>query len=477
MKLNYLRGALAALLLGAAVAAPAQDGALDPTFGMDGQQAFVPDGDQMHEIRFNAAATLPDGSILMAGYRHKRRPLQPQEPDFRVAVAKLRPDGKVDESFGDDPLHPGLMIYPDLSPGARVEEAKALVLLPDGGAIVAGHFEAGSEMAGFTLKIDAAGVLVQDYGQRGVARLPFRLIDDVALDSHGRIVVAGQQRGQMPLYRGFVARLEPAAGAPDASFSGDGVVEFVQMQDDQPVDNYGGMRSVAIAADDAIVVGGWQGRDPFVNEFSLARLNADGTFDRDFVGGGWSVFEPAWISSVDSSFAALEVLRDGRIVAAGDYMDEQGTYSRPFLARFTPQGRADAGFGTEATPGYVLLQPRQGFAWQRMTGLAVQSDGRAVYTATANDYSPESPGPSQFLAGRVLVDGTPDASFGNAGVALLPTTGTNLFSDATALTLQFGRAIVVGNNGFPADGNPPLMVRGVVSRLQGDVVFTDGLGG
>jgi len=77
----------------------------------------------------------------------------------------------------------------------------------------------------------------------------------------------------------------------------------------------------------------------------------------------------------------------------------------------------------------------------------------------------------------VLADGTPDAGFGNAGVALVPTTGTNLFSDATALTLQSGQAIVVGNNGFPAEGNPPMMVRGVASRLQGDVVFQDGLGG
>jgi uncharacterized delta-60 repeat protein len=477
MKSNYLSGALAVLLLGAAAAAPAQDGALDPAFGKVGQQAFVPDGDQMHEIRFNAAATLPDGGILLAGYRHKRRPLQPQEPDFRIAVAKLRADGKVDESFGDDPLHPGLMIYPDFSPGARIEEAKALALLPDGSAIVAGHFEAGSETAGFTVKIDAAGALVQDYGQRGVARLPFSLIDDVALDSRGRIVVAGQQRGQVPLYRGFVARLEAATGAPDASFSGDGVVEFVQMQDDQPVDNYGGMRSVAIAADDAIVVAGWQGRDPFVNEFSLARLNADGRLDADFAGGGWDVFEPSWISSVDSSFAAVELLRDGRIVLAGDYMDDQGSYSRPFLARFTPQGRADASFGAAATPGYALLQPREGFAWQRVTGLAVQTDGRIVYTATANDYSPESPGPSQFLAGRLLVDGASDAGFGTAGVALLPAADTDLFSDATALTLQFGRAIVVGNSGFPIEGNPPMMVRGVVSRLQADVVFQDGLGG
>lgn len=477
MKTYYLRGALTVLLLGAAAAALAQDGALDPAFGVAGQQAFAPDGKEMHEIRFNAAATLPDGGILLAGYRHKRRALQPQEPDFRVAVAKLHPDGSIDDSFGDDPLHPGLMIYPDFSPGARIEEARSVALLPGGGAIIAGHFEAGSETAGFTLKIDAAGALVQDYGQRGVARLPASLIDDVALDSQGRIVVAGQQRGQVPLYRGFVARLEAATGAPDASFGGDGVFEFVQMQDGQPVDNYGGMRSVAVAADDALVVAGWQGRDPFVNAFSLARLDASGRLDADFAGGGWAVFEPEWISSVDSSFAAVEVLRDGRIVVAGDYMDGKGSYSRPFLARFTPQGRADGSFGAEATPGYRLLQPRESYAWQRVTGLAVQNDGRLVYTATTNDSSPSSLGPAQFLAGRVLADGTPDVGFGDAGVALLPTTGKNLFSDATALTLQSGQAIVVGNNGFPAEGNPPMMVRGVASRLQADVVFQDGLGG
>ncbi|WP_257387009.1 hypothetical protein [Tahibacter caeni] len=476
MKTNYLRGALAALLLGAAAAAPAQDGALDLAFGEAGQRAFAPDGEEMHELRFNAAATLPDGSILLAGYRHKRRQPLPQEPDYRVVVAKLQPDGKVDESFGGDPLHPGLIVYNDFSPGARIEEAKSLAPLLDGGAIVAGHFEAGSETAGFTMKIDAAGALSQGYGERGIARLPASLIDDVAVDPQGRILVAGQQRGQVPLYRGFVARLD-AAGAPDAGFGGDGVVAFVEMQDDQPVDNYGGMRSVAPTADGGIVVGGWQGRSPFVNALSLARLNADGTFDRDFAGGGWAVFEPGWISSVDSSFAAVEVLRDGRIVAAGDYMDEQGSYSRPFLARFTAQGRADAAFGAEATPGYSLQQPRKGFAWQRVTGLAVQNDGRLVYTATANDFSPEAPGPAQFLAGRVLADGAPDAAFGDAGVALLPTSGTNLFSDATALTLQSGRAIVVGNHGYPADGNPPMMVRGVVSRLQADAIFTDGLGG
>jgi uncharacterized delta-60 repeat protein len=475
MTTSYMSSAMAALLLGASGLAAALDGALDTSFGVAGQQAFAPDGEQMHEIRFNAAATLPDGSILLAGYRHKRRAAQPYEPDYRVAVAKLRADGSPDPAFGSDPQFPGLIIYDDFSPTSRIEEVRAIALTPDGGAILAGHIEAGPERAGFTMKISTDGTLWEGYGEHGLARMASSFFDDVAVDSQGRIVLAGQQRGLQPLYRGFVARLD-AAGAPDRSFAGDGVFEFIEMDNGHPVDRFGGMRSVAIAPEDSIVAGGWQARNAYVNAFSLARLKSDGSLDDSFASGGWSISEPQWIDSIDSSYATLELLRDGRIVAAGDYMDADGNYARPFLARFSAQGRADESFGNAATPGYALLQPRAGFAWQRTSGLAVQNDGRLVYTATANDFSPASPGPALFLAGRANADGSPDTSFGDDGVALISTGAPNLFSDATALTLQAGRAVIVGSSGFPAAGTPPLMVRGVASRLQADAIFADGAG-
>jgi uncharacterized delta-60 repeat protein len=61
-------------------------GALDPTFGSGGKRTIVFGGE--NESVFGAALQ-PDGKIVLAG-----------DSDFRVAVARLNPNGSPDTTFG-----------------------------------------------------------------------------------------------------------------------------------------------------------------------------------------------------------------------------------------------------------------------------------------------------------------------------------------------------------------------------------------
>jgi uncharacterized delta-60 repeat protein len=106
------------------------DGASDPAFGEAGRASVDLDlgGDGFDEAR--DVAIEPDGSILVAG---TARQGEGDLSDF--AVARLRPDGRPDPSFG-----PGgrRNFGPDLD-GLQRDEAFEVVLVPGGRAIVVGH--------------------------------------------------------------------------------------------------------------------------------------------------------------------------------------------------------------------------------------------------------------------------------------------------------------------------------------------------
>ena len=95
------------------------DGRLDPAFGAAGVSKAGPDLGGAH-----ALAQLPDGRLILAGER--------LTGDFReVAVARYRPDGAIDSSFGT-----GGVVGTDVGPGHN--DGAATALYPGGRLVVAG---------------------------------------------------------------------------------------------------------------------------------------------------------------------------------------------------------------------------------------------------------------------------------------------------------------------------------------------------
>src|SRR5438552_9498231 len=135
-----------------------------------------------------------------------------------------------------------------------------------------------------------------------------------------------------------------------------------------------------------------------VADFALARYNADGSLDLTFGSAGRVVTD---FGGDDTAFA-LAVQSDGKIVVAGV---STGGVSMDFaLARYDSDGTLDGTFGSGGQVVTDLGGQDEAFA------LVVQPDGALVAAGVST-----AAGSLDFALARYNTDGTPDATFGNAG--------------------------------------------------------------
>ena len=144
---------------------------------------------------------------------------------------------------------------------------------------------------------------------------------------------------------------------------------------------------VAIQADGKIVVAGTvQDFDTnFIDEFGLARYNANGSLDATFGTGGevTTSFGPD-----ASAFAAgLAIQPDGKIVVAGTVQDFSTDFISEFgLARYNTDGSLDAGFGS----GGLVTTNFGPDTSASAAGVAIGRDGEIIVAGTITDNNFES---------------------------------------------------------------------------------------
>jgi uncharacterized delta-60 repeat protein len=156
------------------------NGSLDATFGSGGR--VVTDFATSADIA-NDVVILADGKILAVGQTYR------SAVGFDFALARYNPDGSPDTGFGTS----GLVAS---NVGSPTDIAYAVAIQPDGKPVVAGRFGFGSTTDDFVLaRYNQDGRLDGGFGTLGVVTTDFASRSDeghdVALQSDGRIVVAG----------------------------------------------------------------------------------------------------------------------------------------------------------------------------------------------------------------------------------------------------------------------------------------------
>lgn len=449
------------LLAGSILAGPAlaRDGDPDRRFGQDGV-AFLASSNPNDRLRPTQVVAQPDGKLLLAGSRDRFTPSAPFDPHALGLVVRLNPDGSADASFGSDPADPGLVVLPDLVVGTALQVIEAMQVLGDGSILVAGTAQAFGPLTGFVVKLAADGSVDRDFGDAGVIRLGGARFNALAVDSRGRIVVAGELAGAGGISRAVVARYT-AAGAPDAAFGDrDGQVLLGQ---DAPA-RAGFLRAVHVGADDGLLVAGsWAEEDFASDAYWIHRLDASGAPDPGFGDGGRRVFRLPDSSSTVNGIGYLVEQPSGHIVFAGHHEGADGVGL--VVGRLHADGTTDVRFGDGTLPGYarIAIAPD---AWNRYpSGLVRQSDGRLVLSA-----SYATGGRSQFIALRLTADGRLDPSFADGGIATFDLAAAGVFSDATALTLAAGQPVVAGAAMRSAGARA---VDLAVVKLENDGVFRE----
>ncbi len=317
------------------------------------------------------AAVQPDGRVLVAGYFTSLNGMA------RPGLARLERDGLLDSSFS-----PAADLNLDVWAIAVQRDRKILV----GG--LSSNFGEGPAV----MRLEPDGR--PDAGFVGpVVQGPSRMVETIALQPDGRILIGGLFTSVAGLPRLGVARLKPD-GSVDEGF----VPPTVTLSDDPGY----GVEHIRVLPDGRILIaGGFSSESGTLH--SIARLEADGSLDPSFV--------PALPEQ--RPIKALAVQSDGRILVAGEFPTATD-WGR--LLRLMPDGTADPTFQSDVGVG--------------ISALALQPDGR-ILVAT-----------NSMVSGAVVrlrTEGTLDPLWQTQ-----PQSG-GYYSATTALILQpDGRVILVG---------------------------------
>jgi len=194
------------------------DGRVDKSFGKEG--AVLVDMGGRYD-RGQTATVAPNGEILLGGVKMNSTGGGRGPTDAIQAIARLRPDGALDRSFGSD----GVRILNGGEEGGTFD----IALAPGGEIVVEGEAELGTAI----WKLRADGSINRGFGKRGLVKIEgrgkrtqFGREEDVDLDEHlgvlpnGKILLAGtgslEGTGHTN-YRVVAVRLNPD-GSIDRSY-------------------------------------------------------------------------------------------------------------------------------------------------------------------------------------------------------------------------------------------------------------------
>jgi uncharacterized delta-60 repeat protein len=304
--------------------------------------------------------------------------------------------------------------------------ANAVAVQADGKIVAAGYTvttDAGRDFA--IARYNSGGALDDNFDGDGKVTIDFFGLDDVinaiAIQPDGKIVVAGYAENSVTLYNFAVARLNPD-GSRDSSFSTNGT---------QTLDFDLGMdiaTSVAIQSDEKIVLGGTV--DLFSDEdFGLMRFMPDGSLDTTFSGDGKQRTD----FGTDSGIGGITLQANNRVVAVG--WSGTGTTTDFAVARYFANGNLDTTFSFDGKLTTDFSADRD-YAYD----VKLQADNKIVVAGQVTFSGDEN-----FGLARYLTDGTLDTSFSGNGRV---NTDFGDEDTANALLIQAnGKLLAIGQSG------------------------------
>jgi uncharacterized delta-60 repeat protein len=269
--------------------------------------------------------------------------------------------------------------------------------------------------------------------------------DNVAVQPDGKIIMTG---AAMSL--GGEANLAVVRMNTDGSYDNTFGTSGTSIVDLGVLDAQGGFEpEIYIQADGKIVICGYTMEVPMENEMLVCRLLPNGSLDAGFGTGG-----KTWVSVLDPTMPhnAYAVTGDaaGNIYACGSVRTGGLPFNQSAIViKLTPSGQLDPTFSED---GKIALTPSTLNNWA--FGIAVQADGKVI----VGGYSGL---PADFMALRLLPDGTYDPTFGTNGITKVDIAGTNTADECKGMTIApDGKILLAGHTYYEATtGYAAAMVR------------------
>jgi uncharacterized delta-60 repeat protein len=348
--------------------------------------------------------------------------------------------------------------------------AAAVVVQPNGDIVTAGEAAIAGQNVILSTRMTPYGALDPTFGVGGIVTVAINGSAGVdsgaglALQPDGKIVLAGDGISGSTGSLQFAAVRLDRDGSLDPSFGEGGIAQV-------PIGAASIATAVVIQPDGKIAIAGTA--IVGIKQLAAARLNPDGTVDTSFGDNGATAFGPA------GGAWGMVVQPDGKLVLAGERLDATGHSDAMMAGRLEADGSVDAGFGRDGTVSVQFGAGAVGFAVALrpddrivLAGAAPTSNGAVAVTALlAGDGSldqtygtggvatvPDPHGVNGIVidqqgrmvfptvgagALRLNADGTPDSSFGNAGLTLVPL-GTAGGANGVAIDPNSGNIVLAG---------------------------------
>ncbi|MEP6466872.1 MAG: T9SS type A sorting domain-containing protein [Parafilimonas sp.] len=370
----------------------AQPGTLDSNFGNNGKVIS-----ETYEGDAYASLLQPDGKIVVGGGGSFYKGTELLRGTLLV---RYNTNGSPDLNFADS----GRGVYILGDSDDYIPTIHAMALQPDGKIVALGNFAVQNGIFGpFSLmRFNTDGSPDENFGINGLVVCNITGGLDAAfkvgLLKDGRIVVAGQPHKDINDYgRGFIACYNQQ-GKFDRSFGDTGVVTILL---DQPA----AINSMAITADNKIIVGGTYGSSVPADEI-LLQYNNNGTPDLNFGENGMAKMSfSAQTEGVLLNDIAID--KEGRIVTAGIYYSQRGNGVAAIkVGRFTKAGFPDTAFSSD---GYTYTQYIGANAYAET--IAVQANNKII--AAGYRHVRDS---GTFTIIRYNPNGSVDSAFGINGI-------------------------------------------------------------
>lgn len=359
-------------------------GSLDFTFGWAGFAQGHPGAAAATDVANNLAVQANGKIVEVGSVTGSGGPA--------IGLARFNTDGTLDSTFGT-----GGTVSTPINSGPGPVTANAALVEPSGAILVVGGDGTNIVVARYL----TSGLLDNTFGTAGIATIALPAADAgtsaswtgqrIALDSQGNIVIAAGGSSTNLGTFGAVIKLN-FSGVQNLSFGSGGVALF-KTGGSITIQSIDGL---VVGAGDAITVSGSAGLNGM-----LGRLTSSGAQDMTFGSSGLVLAENTSGKAVNG----LALQANGDIVTIGQSNASSSQYD---VARYTPTGALDGTFGS----GGVVTTSFANGSGAVGSNIAVLGDGKIVVSGNVQIASnPVSIALAQFNA-----NGTPDMSFGTAGV-------------------------------------------------------------
>jgi uncharacterized delta-60 repeat protein len=362
-----------------------------------------------------AVAVQPDHKIVVVGTSYTDNDYSNE--DF--ALARYHANGSLDTSFGTN----GKVRtnFPNLA-----AEASAVAIQPDGKILVAGGaFKLLVIYGNFEIaRYNPDGSLDTSFGNNGIVTTIFpgqgSFARAIAVQPDGKIIAAGTDyvdfSSEESSNTDFALARYNSDGSPDETFGRGGIVttDFNTFNDD--------VSAILLQPNGKIVAVGAAKNAARYYDFALARYLPNGALDVRF-GNRGKVRTDFGKADFDAAYAAA-LQPDGKIVAAGTTISNNGTKQHFALARFTRSGQLDSAFGENG-----LTTVDFGSFLQNAHSVMIQKNGKIVTVG----FPATEESDSDFTLARLHEDGSLDASFGGDGKVRLSFSELNDGANAAVL--------------------------------------------